>query len=93
MSLGDNYVVRPDGVIVPCVNGTQGVWLVDLAELLGSYGEEAQMPTDLAPELEKSECERVCALGSAAPDVDELELLHRRSGHTVYSQKRYETNL
>ena len=69
--------------------------LVDLIELLGSYGEEAQMPTDLAPELEESECERVCALGSAASDVDELELLHRRSGHTftVYSEKRCGTNL
>ena len=71
MSLGDSYVVRPDGVIVPCVTGTQGVWLVDLVALLGPYEVEAQMPTNLAPELE-SECEQVCAL------------LHRRSGHTSH---------
>ena len=59
----------------PCVTDWPG-WTARYLWWGGAY--------DLTPKLEEFECERVCALGSAVPDVDELELLHRRSGHVSH---------
>jgi hypothetical protein len=68
-------VIHPDGQHIECVKQPgRAIWWVPLDQIF-------ETPT---PDLQ----DFIGALGEGQPDVDELELLHRRTGHTSHNTLR-----
>ena len=61
---------RPDGTLIACV--LKGVCLIELVAQFRCPGVDAEVVQDLTVDLE------------VAADGDELESLHRRTGHTSH---------
>ena len=77
MAPHDGHVVRSDGQVVYLDTSTRGIWLVDMLQLFPASSVTGSV-------LSSGSCEQVYKLGAGIPEVDTLELFHRRTGHTSH---------
>ena len=87
---------RPDGIPVSFTISPAGVWHVDMRQLFSdlshvvagadAHAEAHTHPPDEPHDpISSANIPITCALGHARPDCDDLELLHRRTGHTSHN--------
>ena len=77
MAPHDGHLLHPDGHVVYLDTSSRGIWLVDMSQL---FPASAVTRSDLS----SASCEQVYTHGAGVPDVDTLELFHRRTGYTSH---------
>ena len=96
MTAHSGLVRRPDGISIRLTISPAGVWHVDVRQLFSdlphmvaeadAHAVAPTTPPGETPDpLSSVNTPLTCALGFARPDCDDLELLHRRTGHTSHN--------
>ena len=96
MTAHGGLIRRPDGIPVRLIISPAGVWHVDIRQLFSDLphvvaGADAHAAGPTHPpdkphdSISSANMPLTCALGHARPDCDDLELLHRRTGHTSHN--------